>query len=140
MTEEIEIEILSNYRNVAIVGLSPRPDRPSHGVAAYLIECGYNVIPVNPIAAEILGRTCYPDLESVPEPVEVVDVFRRPEDAMEIAEQAIKIGARALWLQEGVINEEAAARAREAGLLVVMDRCMFKEHSRLTEEGRLQTS
>ena len=104
MTEETEIEILNNYRNVAVVGVSPRPDRPSHGVAAYLIECGYNVIPVNPIAAEILGRKCYPDLESVPGPVEVVDVFRRPEDVMEIAEQAIKIGARALWLQEGVIN------------------------------------
>jgi predicted CoA-binding protein len=140
MTEETEIEILDNYRNIAMVGVSPRPDRPSYGVAAYLIEHGYNVIPVNPIATEILGRKCYPDLESVPEPVEVVDVFRRPKDALEIAEQAIKIGAKALWLQEGVINEEAAARAREAGLLVVMDHCMFKEHSRLTEEGRLRAS
>ena len=133
----LEDKILTDYRIVAVVGASPNPERPSNQVAAYLIENGYRIIPVNPNAAEILGQKCYPDLASIPEKVEVVDIFRRSEDVMPIVEEAIKIGAGAVWMQEGVVNEEAAAKARDAGLLVVMDRCMLKEHSRLTQD-RLQ--
>ena len=127
----IEQKILNSSRVVAIVGLSPKPDRPSFTVASYLKEQGYKIIPVNPREKEILGEPCYPDLASIPEPVDVVDIFRRSEEVPAIVEEAIKIGAKAIWMQEGVINEEAAARAREAGFLVVMDKCMFKEHQRL---------
>ncbi|HEY82948.1 MAG TPA: CoA-binding protein [Dehalococcoidia bacterium] len=130
----LEAKILSEYRNVAVVGLSPKPERPSYHVASYLAEQGYNIIPVNPKAPEILGKTSYPDLSSIPEAVEVVDIFRRPEEVMPIVEEAIKIGAKAVWMQEGIINEAAAAKAREAGLMVVMDKCMLKEHQRLAQE------
>lgn len=130
----LEARILNEYHTVAIVGASPNPERPSYRVASYLIEQGYHVIPVNPKAQQILGKTSYPDLTSIPEPVEVVDIFRRSEEVMPIVEEAIKIGAKAVWMQEGVISEEAASRARAAGLLVVMDKCMFKEHSRLTQK------
>ena len=126
-----EEKILNTYRTVAVVGLSPKPDRPSNHVAKYLKEQGYRIIPVNTYAGEILGETCYPDLSSIPEPVDVVDIFRRSEAVPPVVEEAIKIGAKAVWMQEGVINEEAAARAEEAGLLVVMDRCMLKEHRKL---------
>jgi len=126
-----EEKILNTYRTVAVVGLSPKPDRPSNHVANYLKEQGYRIIPVNTYAGEILGETCYPDLSSIPEPVDVVDIFRRSEAVPPIVEEAIKIGAKAVWMQEGVINDEAAARAKEAGLLVVMDRCMLKEHRKL---------
>ena len=115
-----------------MVGLSPKPERPSNVVANYLKENGYKVIPVNPDQKEILGEMSYPDLLSIPEPVDVVDVFRRPDEVPAIVEEAIKIGARIIWLQEGIVNETAAARAREAGLLVVMDKCMRKEHMKLT--------
>ena len=131
----IEEEILKSSRVVAVVGLSPKPDRPSHGVASYLKEQGYRIIPVNPQAREILGEVCYPELASIPEPVDVVDIFRRSEEVPAIVEEAIKIGARAVWMQEGVINNQAAARAGEAGLLVVMDRCMLKEHQKLQKES-----
>ncbi len=127
----LERKILTEYRNIAVVGASPNPERASHRVARYLIEQGYRVTPVNPNATEVLGRTSYPDLSSVPDTVEVVDIFRRSEDVTPIVEEAIKIGAKAIWMQEGVINDEAATRARNAGLLVVMDRCMYKEHARL---------
>jgi predicted CoA-binding protein len=130
----LEAKILNEYRNVAVVGLSPKPERPSYRVASYLAEQGYNIIPVNPKAKEILGKTSYPDLSSIPEAVEVVDIFRRPEEVMPIVEEAIKIGAKAVWMQEGIINEAAAARAREAGLAVVMDKCMLKEHQRLARK------
>jgi predicted CoA-binding protein len=133
----LEDKILTDYCIVAVVGASPNPERPSNQVAGYLIENGYRVIPVNPNAGEILGEKCYPDLTSIPEKVEVVDIFRRSEDVMPIIDEAIKIGARAVWMQEGVINEEAAAKARDAGLLVVMDKCMLKEHSRMAQD-RLQ--
>lgn len=126
-----EEKILNTYRTVAVVGLSPKPDRPSNHVAKYLKEQGYRIIPVNTYGGEILGETCYPDLSSIPEPVDVVDIFRRSEAVPPVVEEAIKIGAKAVWMQEGVINEEAAARAEEAGLLVVMDRCMLKEHRKL---------
>ncbi len=129
-----EERILNDYRTVAIVGASPRPQRPSHRVANYLTRHGYHVIPVNPHANKILGKTSYPDLSSIPEPVEVVDIFRSSEDVMPIVDEAIKIGAKAVWMQEGVINEEAAAKARDAGLLVVMNKCMRKEHLRLNQK------
>ncbi len=128
---DVEEQILNSSRVVAVVGLSPNPDRPSYGVGAYLKENGYKIIPVNPNAKEILGEVSYPDLVSIPEPVDVVDIFRRSEDVPPIVEEAISIGAKAVWMQEGVKNEEAAARARKAGLLVVMDKCMFKEHLKL---------
>ncbi len=127
----IEEEILNSSQVVAVVGLSPKPDRPSYKVASYLKEQGYKIIPVNPKAERILGETCYPDLSSIPEPVDVVDIFRRSEEVASIVAEAIKIGAKAIWMQEGVINKEAAALAKAAGLPVVMDRCMFKEHQKL---------
>ena len=132
----LEEKILKEYRTIALVGVSPNPRRPSCRVASYLTRHGYHVIPVNPRAQEILGKTSYPDLISIPEKVEVVDIFRSPEEIMPIVDEAIKIGAKAVWMQEGVINEEAAARARDAGLLVVMDKCMRKEHRRLTQQVR----
>jgi predicted CoA-binding protein len=124
----LEERILKEYRTVAIVGASSDPERPSFRVLSYLSEHGYNVIPVNPNEHEVLGMTCYPNLSSIPEKVEVVDIFRRSEEVMPVVEEAIKIGAKVVWMQEGVINEEAAAKARDAGLLVVMDKCMRKQH------------
>jgi len=127
----VEEEILDLSRVVAVVGLSSKPDRPSYRVASYLKEQGYKIIPVNPAEKEILGELCYADLVSIPELIDVVDIFRRSEEVLPIVEEAIRIGAKAVWMQEGVINEEAAARAREAGLMVVMDKCMRKEHIKL---------
>ena len=124
-------EILSSARTVASVGLSSNPDKESYGVAAYLKQHGYRVIPINPAADEILGEKSYPDLASVPEKIDVVQVFRKPEDVPPVVEQAIKAGAKVVWMQEGVVNEEAAARAEKAGLKVVMDRCMRETHRRL---------
>ncbi len=133
----IEEEVLSSSRVVAIVGLSQKPDRPSYKVASYLKEHGYRIIPVNPEAREILGETCYADLVSIPEPVDVVDIFRRSEEVPAIVEQAIRIGAKVVWMQEGVINNEAAVQARGTGLLVVMDKCMRKEHLNFRAKGNL---
>lgn len=133
-----EEKILRDYRTVAVVGLSPDRERPSHLVAGYLKAHGYRVIPVNPNAPRVLGLKSYPSLSAIPVPVEVVDIFRKPEAVMPVVEEAIKIGARAVWLQEGVVNQAAAERARQAGLLVVMDRCMAKEHQRLTRLGRFK--
>ncbi len=116
--------ILETCKTVAVVGLSPRPERDSNGVAAYLQEMGYRIIPVNPSATEILSEKCYPDLRSVPDPVDVVDIFRRAEEVPAIVDDAIKIGAKAVWMQKGVVSEEGAAAARAAGLMVVMDECM----------------
>ncbi len=127
----LEEEILTEYRTVAVVGASPTEGRPSRRVVSYLSKHGYNVIPVNPHVKQVLGKKSYPDLSSIQDKVEVVDIFRNPEEVMPIVEEAIKIGARVVWMQEGVINEEAAAKARDAGLLVVMDKCMRKEHLRL---------
>jgi predicted CoA-binding protein len=127
----IEADILNRYRTVAVVGASSQPQRPSNRVARYLQEHGYRITPVNPNEAEVLGLRCYPDLSSQSEPPEVVEIFRRPEDVPAVVEEAIRIGAKAVWMQEGVVNEEAAARAREAGLEVVMDRCMMAEHRKL---------
>ena len=124
-------ELLQSARTIAIVGLSGKRYRPSYGVAEYLKREGYRVIPVNPEETEVLGEKCYPDLDSVPGEIDVVDIFRRPEFVPEIVEAAIRKGAKVVWMQEGVIHEEAARRAREAGLTVVMDRCILKDHRRL---------
>ena len=123
-------KIFSYARTIAVVGLSPDRLRPSFFVASYLQYRGFRIVPVNPTAAEILGERAYPSLAAVPYPVDVVDVFRDPSAVPEIAEQAIEIGARALWLQFGVIAPPAAERAAQAGLDVIMDRCMKIEHGR----------
>ena len=112
---------LTNSKTIAVVGLSPKPNRPSHYVSKYLQEQGYRIIPVNPLLQEVLGERCYPDLNSIPEPVDMVDIFRRSEHVAPIVEDAIAIGARYVWMQDGVVDEEAAASATEAGLSVVMD-------------------
>jgi len=130
----VEEEILKSSRVVAIVGLSSKPDRPSYRVGNYLKEKGFKIIPVNPAETEVVGETSYPDLRSIPERVDVVDIFRRSEDVPPIVEDAIKIGAKAVWMQEGVVNEGAAARAKEAGLKVVMDHCMRKEYMKMVGE------
>ena len=126
-------EILRVGRTIAVVGLSAKRYRPSYGVAEYMQRAGYRVIPVNPHETEILGEKCYPDIESVPEPIDIVDIFRRSEFVPEIVEAAIRKGAKVVWMQEGVIHEEAARRAQEAGLEVVMDRCILKDHRRLAQ-------
>jgi len=135
------LEILSKYRKIAMVGLSSNQYRPSHFAAIYLLAEGYDVTPVNPREKEILGRKVYPSLvdlaEVRPGQIEVVDIFRRPSDVPPIVEQAIEIGAKVVWMQLGVINEEAAHMAVEAGLDVVMDRCMKIEHARF--HGGLNT-
>ncbi len=116
------VDIWDRTKTIAVVGLSPRPDRDSNVVAKYLQDQGFRIIPVNPLAEELLGEKSYPDLLSVPEKVDLVDIFRRSSEVMPVVEEAIKIGAAAVWMQDGVINEEAAALARQAGLIVVMDR------------------
>ena len=123
-------QILCTYRRVAIVGLSANPYRPSHFVAVYLKAAGFDIVPVNPNEDRILGLTCYARLRDIPEPVEIVDIFREPSAVPAIVEDAIATGAKVVWMQFGVIHEEAAARARKAGLLVVMDRCLKIEHAR----------
>ena len=122
--------ILDECRTIAVVGLSSKSSRPSHGVAAYMQRAGYRVIPVNPNETEVLGEKAYASLADVPEKIELVDVFRRSEEAGAAVDQAIAVGAKAVWLQEGVIDHAAANRAMNAGLLVVMDRCWLKEHMR----------
>ncbi len=126
-----EKDILTAGKAVAVVGISSKSEKASHIVGKYLKEHGYRVIPVNPNEKEVLGEVCYPALTSVPEPVDVAVIFRRSEDVPPIVDEAIRMKAKAIWMQEGVVNEEAAARARAAGLKVVMDRCMRKEHIRL---------
>jgi uncharacterized protein len=121
-------EILKTSRVIAIVGLSGRQHRPSHGVAQYLQSVGYRIIPVNPGETEVLGETSYARLEDIPERVDIVDVFRRSEFVPEIVESAIRIGARGVWMQEGVMYAEAAERARRAGLFIIMNTCILKEH------------
>ena len=129
-TAHDRLRILETYRHIAMVGLSSNPFRPSHFAAIYLLSEGYNVTPVNPREKEVLGRCCYSSLRDVPGRVEVVDVFREPSAVPAIVEDAIAIGAKVVWMQLGVIHLEAARRAREAGLEVVMDRCMKIEHAR----------
>lgn len=121
-------EILKTSRTIAVVGLSSRRHRPSYGVAEYLQSAGYRIVPVNPGETEVLGERCYARLEEVSERVDIVNIFRRSEMVPEIVESAIPIGARAVWMQEGVIHHEAAERARRAGLVAVMNTCILKEH------------
>ena len=121
-------ELLSRVKTIAVVGLSDSPMRPSHGVSAYMQAQGYRIIPVNPQVTEALGEKSYPTLLDVPEKIDLVDVFRRPEFVDEVVDQAIQLKIPAIWLQEDVINERAAAKARTAGRFVVMDLCILKEH------------
>ena len=122
--------IFENFKTLAVVGLSSKHARPSYGVASYMQKHGYRIIPVNPCEESVLGEKAYPTLDVVPEAVDVVLIFRRPECAPEIVEQATRKGAKAVWMQEGVVNEDAARRAREAGMVVVQDRCILKEHAK----------
>jgi predicted CoA-binding protein len=127
-TDEEITRILRECKTIAVVGCSPRPDRDSHEVAEYLISAGYRVIPVNPKETEILGERCYPTVSAIPERVDLVDVFRRPEDVPAVAEDALRKGVRAFWMQLGIRHAEAAARLRAAGVAVVEDRCTLVEH------------
>lgn len=128
MTADPIRELLASSKVIAVVGLSSRTSRPSYGVSRYMQSAGYRIIPVNPAESQILGERCYARLEDIPDRVDIVNVFRRPTVVPEIVESAIRIGARAIWMQEGVVDEAAAERARQAGLTVVMDRCIFKDH------------
>jgi uncharacterized protein len=121
-------ELLKRSRNIAVVGLSNSPLRPSHGVSAYMQTQGYHVIPVNPNITEALGEKSYPSLLDVPEKIDIVNIFRRPESVDELVDQAIQLKVPAIWMQEDVVNPRAAERAREAGIFVVMDQCILKEH------------
>ena len=123
--------LLSSARTIAVVGLSNHPFRPSYGVAQYMQSQGYRIIPVNPKEPEVLGEKAYARLEDIPDQVDIVDVFRRSEFVPEVVDSAIAIGAKAVWMQEGVVHEDAAAKARAAGLQVVMDRCILKDHHAL---------
>jgi predicted CoA-binding protein len=132
MTNDADmIEMLRTARTIAVVGLSAKRLRPSYGVAQYLQQQGYRIIPVNPSETEVLGETAYATLTDVPEKIDIVDVFRRPEAVPEVVDEAIRLGIPYIWLQEDVVHEEAAERARGAGMKVVMDRCILKEHRRL---------
>jgi uncharacterized protein len=131
-------DILLSTKTIASVGLSSNTQKESYWIVSYLKDQGYHIVPVNPTAEEILGEKSYPDLESVPEKIDVVQVFRRPEDVPPIVDSAIKVGAKVVWMQEGIVNEEAAQKAREAGLQVVMDACMRATHRRLIGERLLR--
>ena len=123
-------DLLRKSRVIAVVGLSSKRFRPSYGVAEYMQKAGYRIIPVNPNEAEVLGEKAYARLEDIAEQVDIVDIFRRSEFVMPVVEDAIRMGATAIWMQEGVVDEKAAEKARAAGLTVIMDRCILKEHSR----------
>ena len=126
---DVAARILRDYRRIAVVGISDRPERDSHRVAAYLAQAGYVIIPVNPNVTQVLGERCWPSLDDAPKPIEIVDVFRRSELVEPVVDAAIRVGAKAVWMLDGVVNETAAAKARAAGLLVVMDRCMLRDHA-----------
>ncbi len=125
------VELLTKSKTIAIVGCSPKPERDSHQVAKYLKEHGYKIIPVRPAVKEILGEKCYPDLKSIPEPVDIVDIFRKPEAIPPICEEAVEIGAKAVWMQLGLASSKGAKIARDAGLQVVQSKCIKIEHQRL---------
>jgi predicted CoA-binding protein len=129
MTDMIK-DLLEECQVVAVVGLSADEEKASHRVARYMQECGYRIIPVNPKESSILGEKAYPSLRDIPGKVDIVDIFRRAEDVPPLAEDAVAIGAKALWLQQGIVNQQAADTAEKAGLKVVMDRCIMTEHIR----------
>ena len=131
MNDSNTIREILKLKNIAVVGMSPKQERPSHHVAMYLKENGYTIYPVNPGHDKIAGMDCYPDLESIPDSIDVVDIFRRSEFAPLIVDSAISIGAKAVWMQDTVIHEEAGKKAEDAGLLVVMDDCMLRQHQKL---------
>lgn len=133
------LKILQTGKNIALVGLSPKSGRPSFQVAAYLLSAGYTVIPVNPGHNEILGQPCYPDLVSIKSRVDIVDIFRRAEDVLPIVKEAIAINAKVVWLQLGIVNQAAALVAEEAGLTVIMDRCIKIDHMQLTAKPTMKT-
>ena len=126
-----DIKEIFSMQTIAVVGMSPKPERPSHYVSMYMKDQGYNIIPVNPGHNEIAGIKCYPSLKEISEPVDVVEVFRRSEYIVPIAESAVNIKAKALWLQDGVINHEAAELANNSGLIVIMDDCMLRRHRQM---------
>lgn len=126
-------ELFKRSRTIAVVGLSPDTFRPSYGVAAYLQRAGYRIFPVNPSCTEILGEKCYASLSDIAEPVDIVDIFRRSETVLPIVEEAVAKGVRAIWMQEGVVNDAAAELAERSGMAVVMDRCILKEHRFLVQ-------
>ena len=133
---DLVTDILERYRTLTVVGLSSKPMRPSHGVAEYMQQHGYRIIPVNPQESVVLGEKAYPSLEAVPGNTEFVVIFRRPACVPEIVESAIRKGAKVIWMQEGIAHEAAAARARAAGLTVIQDHCILKEHAkRFVTEG-----
>lgn len=127
----MSIEKILDYRTIAVVGISDDASRPSHFVASFLDSHGYSIIPVNPKLSEWEGKKCYPDLYSIPEKVDIVDIFRRSEAVPPVVDEAIAIKAKVVWMQEGIINEDAAAKAEKAGIEVVMDKCIKKEYVRL---------
>ncbi len=126
-----ESDILRSVKTIAVVGLSSKRMRPSYSVSEYMQRAGYRIIPVNPAETEVLGEKAYPDLDSIPVPVDLVNIFRRSELVPPVVDAAIRIGAKAIWMQEDVVHEEAAEKARAAGLMVVMDRCVLKEHRKM---------
>lgn len=130
-SDEYLKEILVSARTIASVGISSNPEKDSYWVVSYLKEQGYRIIPVNPTAAEIMGEKTYASLEEIPDPVDIVQIFRKPEDVPPVVQSAIKIGAKVVWMQEGIVNEDAAQMASDAGLKVVMDACMRATHRRL---------
>lgn len=122
-------KLLFSAKNIAVVGISTKEDRPSHWIAAYLSDHGYNVIGVNPGLSELFGRKVYKTLTDIKEPIDIVDIFRQPDAVPEIVDQAIAVKAKAIWMQEGIVNNAAADKARAAGMLVIMNKCIYKEHA-----------
>jgi predicted CoA-binding protein len=127
----VERDVLEKYHTIVVVGASSIPEKPSHWVSEYMISQGYRVIPVNPDEEEVFGVPCYPNLQSVPEPVEFVDVFRRPQFCADVVRDAIEVGAKVVWLQQGIVSNEAKRLAEEAGIAFLQDRCVLAEHRRL---------
>lgn len=130
-SEEDILKLLTESKTIAVVGASPKPWRDSGSIAEYLKNKGYRVFPVNPQYQEVLGMKCYPDLKSVPEKIDIVDIFRNPDEVMPVIDEAIAVGAKSVWMQLNVVNEAAAAKAEKAGLTVVMDLCIAVEHRAL---------
>jgi predicted CoA-binding protein len=142
MIQSVPVKILQRIfaesRTIAVVGLSPKTNRPSNQVALYLQQAGFRIIPVNPGQTEILGEPCYPDLQAIPEPLDVVDIFRRSEQVEPVVRDAIAVNAKVIWMQQGIVNVEAATIAEQAGLTVIMDRCMKVDHMQFARGQNLE--